>query len=98
MITEPVESMSSSEGLVSNGSVPAVSLTSPNGVQEPKLTVQFQCGLLREEETFIGYDLQIMGLDSLQEYVCDMLTFKVSASALSVCLSVCGSLMNIFIN
>lgn len=61
----------------SNGSVPLLSLTAENGLEEPKLTIQFQCGLLREEETFMGYDLQIMGLDTLQEYVCDMLTFKV---------------------
>ncbi|XP_011410345.2 PREDICTED: serine/threonine-protein kinase D3-like, partial [Amphimedon queenslandica] len=60
----------------SNGSVPSLSLTGENGLEEPKLTIQFQCGLLREEETFMGYDLQIMGLDTLQEYVCDMLTFK----------------------
>ena len=66
----------------SNGSVPVLSLTSENGLEEPKLTIQFQCGLLREEETFIGYDLQILGLDTLQEYVCDMLTFKVCGNCL----------------
>ncbi len=43
----------------------------------PKRTVKFQCGLLRETETFVGDDVEELCRDSLQEFVCDMLNVKV---------------------
>ena len=43
-----------------------------------KRTVRFQCGLFREEETFIGEDVKILCKETLLEYVCDLLTIRVS--------------------
>ena len=43
----------------------------------PPKTVRFQCGLLRETETFSEEDLQDVTLDALLEYVVDMLNLKV---------------------
>ncbi len=53
-------------------------VTLDNGASEPhKVTVKFQCGLLRETETFIGEDVRYLSKDSLLEYVADMLCLKV---------------------
>ena len=41
-------------------------------------TVKFQCGLLRETETFSGEDLDVLCKDTLLDFICDMLTNKVS--------------------
>ena len=59
--------------------VPAITLTMENGGrgEVPKRTVKFQCGLLRETETFTGEDVEILCRDSLLDYICDMLTVKV---------------------
>lgn len=57
--------------------IPALSVSSEDGQELPKCTVKFQCGLLREVETFIGYDVDILCTDTVLEYVCDMLNFKV---------------------
>lgn len=43
-----------------------------------KRKVRFQCGLFREEETFIGEDVKILCKETLLEYVCDLLTIRVS--------------------
>ena len=43
----------------------------------PRTTVKFQCGLLRETETFVGDYVDLLCRESLQEYVCDMLNVKV---------------------
>lgn len=45
-----------------------------------KRKVRFQCGLFREEETFIGEDVKILCKETLLEYVCDLLTIRVSRS------------------
>ena len=54
--------------------------TSENGGEEllPKRKVKFQCGLFREEETFIGEDVEILCAESLLEYVADLLESRVS--------------------
>ena len=59
--------------------VPEITLTLENGGRSevPRRTVKFQCGLLRETETFIGEDVELLSKDSLLEYICDMLTVKV---------------------
>lgn len=44
----------------------------------PRRKVRFQCGLFREEETFIGQDVKILCKETLLEYVCDLLTIRVS--------------------
>ena len=44
----------------------------------PKKTIRFQCGLLRETETFVGEDLEELCRDNLLDYVCDMLNTKVN--------------------
>lgn len=46
----------------------------PSG--NPK-TVRFQCGLLRETETFAEEDMQDVSLAALLEYVDEMLNLKV---------------------
>lgn len=88
------------------GEVPVVSLSTDDGEESLQCTVQFQCGLLREEETFYGYDVEILCHDSLLEYVCDMLSFKVrphspcviNESSLYTCLSfVVSLLLNIYL-
>lgn len=56
--------------------VPRVSVTSIDESELEKCTVKFQCGLLRETETFIGEDVHLLCLETLQDYVCDMLHFK----------------------
>ena len=43
----------------------------------PRLTVKFQCGLLRETETFVGEDVDVICTEALVEYVADMLISKV---------------------
>lgn len=47
------------------------------GTETARKTIKFQCGLLRETETFAGEDLDILCKDTLLEYVCDMLNNKV---------------------
>lgn len=42
-----------------------------------KVTVKFQCGLLRETETFVGEDVDVICTEALVEYAADMLTVKV---------------------
>ena len=49
----------------------------PSVAGNPK-TVRFQCGLLRETETFAEEDLQDVSLAALLEYVDEMLNIKVS--------------------
>lgn len=48
----------------------------------PKKTIKFQCGLLRETETFVGEDLEVLCRDTLLDYVCDMLNNKVNTTYL----------------
>lgn len=45
-------------------------------------TVRFQCGLLRETETFSEEDLEDVSLDAVLEYVVEMLNIKVSTRLL----------------
>lgn len=42
-----------------------------------KTTVKFQCGLLRETETFVGDDVEYLYRDHILDFVCDMLSVKV---------------------
>lgn len=56
---------------------PNITLTGENGVEIPKRTVKFQCGLLRETETFVGEDVDILCRETLLDYICDMLAVKV---------------------
>ena len=44
----------------------------------PKRTIRFQCGLLREEESFTGPDARYLCRDQLVDYACDLLNTKVS--------------------
>ena len=50
--------------------------TETEGIKE-KRTVKFQCGLLRETETFVGQDVELLCRETLMDYICDMLTVKV---------------------
>ena len=50
--------------------------------EHPQCTVRFQCGLLREMESFQGESVQHLSAETLLFYVCDMLQFK-------VCVCVC---------
>lgn len=58
---------------------PSITLTGEDGSSSEiaKKTVKFQCGLLRETESFSGEDLEVLCRDTLLDYVCDMLTNKV---------------------
>ena len=56
---------------------PNITLTREDGTEVPKRTVKFQCGLLRETETFIGEDVDILCRETLLDYICDMLALKV---------------------
>lgn len=49
--------------------------TETEGIKE-KRTVRFQCGLLRETETFVGQDVEFLCRETLLDYICDMLTVK----------------------
>ncbi|KAL5463755.1 hypothetical protein EMCRGX_G032685 [Ephydatia muelleri] len=59
-------------------------MANPSGVPaivvEPedilKRTVRFQCGLLREEETFTGADARYLCRDQLIDYACELLNTK----------------------
>lgn len=66
---------------------PSITLTSEEGngitTEVVKKTIKFQCGLLRETETFTGEDLEVLCKDTLLDYVCDMLTNKVSGNLTS---------------
>lgn len=57
---------------------PNVTLTAEDSSDIAKKTVKFQCGLLRETETFVGEDLEVLCRDTLLDYVCDMLNNKVN--------------------
>lgn len=59
-------------------SAPDITIMEEGERELPRRTVNFQCGLLRETETFVGDDVEALSRDSLQEYVCDMLNVKVS--------------------
>lgn len=52
--------------------------TETEGIKE-KRTVRFQCGLLRETETFVGQDVEFLCRETLLDYICDMLTVKVKS-------------------
>lgn len=52
-----------------------------DGPEVPSKTVRFQCGLLRETETFSEEDLEDVSLEALLEFVVDMLNAKVRRSA-----------------
>lgn len=66
-------------------SSPAVTMTLENGGAEPqKKTINFQCGLLRETETFIGEDVGLLSRDSLLDFVSDMLCIKVGQTDESI--------------
>ena len=56
---------------------PSITLTGEDGTEVPKRTVKFQCGLLRETETFVGEDVDILCRETLLDYICDMLAMKV---------------------
>ena len=56
---------------------PSITLTGEDGAEVPKRTVKFQCGLLRETETFVGEDVDILCRETLLDYICDMLAMKV---------------------
>ena len=56
---------------------PNITLTDEDGSEAAKKTIKFQCGLLRETESFMGEELEVLCRDTLQDYVCDMLTNKV---------------------
>lgn len=59
-------------------STPNITVTLENGHTDPhKVTIKFQCGLLRETETFIGEDVSLLTRDALLDYVADMLCIKV---------------------
>lgn len=72
---------------------PAITVTMENGgqvaaeLEVPKVTLKFQCGLLRETETFTGEDVRILCRDTLLEFVCDMLTFKVHRRRVDRCVT-----------
>ena len=68
---------------------PAITVTAderaasaPSPVATSK-TVRFQCGLLRETETFSEDDLEDVSLDAILEYVVEMLNVKVRVSLYS---------------
>lgn len=60
---------------------PSVILSADNGEEATKCTVKFQCGLFREEETFVGEDVDILCAESLLEYVSDLLASRVSTGS-----------------
>ncbi len=57
---------------------PNITLTAEDGSEAAKKTIKFQCGLLRETESFVGEDLEVLCRDNLLDYVCDMLNNKVN--------------------
>lgn len=58
---------------------PSITLTAEDGSSElVKKTIKFQCGLLRETESFMGEELEVLCRDTLLDYVCDMLNNKVT--------------------
>ena len=68
-----------SASVVSGASRAARALKEGHGEDSlTKRKVRFQCGLFREEETFIGEDVKILCKETLLEYVCDLLTIRVS--------------------
>ncbi len=56
---------------------PAITVTAEDA-EDLKKTIKFQCGLLRETESFSGEDLDVLCKDTLLDYVCDMLNNKVN--------------------
>ena len=65
-------------------SVPTISLVVEDGSEVLRRTVKFQCGLLRETETFVGDAVEALCRDTLQDSVCNMLNMKVSQYPLPV--------------
>ena len=59
---------------------PNITLTGEDGAEVAKRTIKFQCGLLRETETFMGEDVDILCRETLLDYICEMLSMKVSIS------------------
>ena len=57
---------------------PNITLTGEDGAEVAKRTIKFQCGLLRETETFMGEDVDILCRETLLDYICEMLSLKVS--------------------
>lgn len=70
---------------------PSITLTGEDGYSSEVVqrTVKFQCGLLRETESFTGEDIEVLCRDTLLDYVCDMLTNKVSSGLVLTIIS-CG--------
>ena len=67
---------------------PSITLTPDSASSDvPKKTIKFQCGLLRETETFLGEDVEDLCRDNLMDFVCDMLNNKVSKQSVLECLS-----------
>ena len=56
---------------------PNITLTGEDGAEVAKRTIKFQCGLLRETETFLGEDVDILCRETLLDYICEMLSLKV---------------------
>lgn len=56
---------------------PTIARATDEAEETPKKTIKFQCGLLRETETFVGDDVENLCRDHLLDYVCDMLSVKV---------------------
>ena len=61
---------------------------SVNNEDMPKCTLKFQCGLLRETETFLGDDVRYLCTEAVLEYVSDMLYFKVYTHNVNKCMVV----------
>ena len=55
----------------------SVTVTADEGTEVPSRTIRFQCGLLRETETFVEEDLEDVPQEALLDYVVDMLNVKV---------------------
>ena len=55
----------------------SITVTGDEGTEIPSRTIRFQCGLLRETETFVEEDLEDVPREALLDYVVDMLNVKV---------------------
>ena len=67
---------------------PSITLTTEYGMESRK-TVKFQCGLVRETETFVGEEVELLCRETLLDYVCDMLNTKVREASVRSSKSVC---------
>lgn len=56
---------------------PTIARATEEVEETAKKTIKFQCGLLRETETFVGDDTEYLYRDHVLDYVCDMLSVKV---------------------